>query len=106
LVGKTQTSNKEAKDGFIGKSTQAYFDVYPPIAEAIENGEDVSITYIDYAYIDNRINYTNQIDQCSERVIKLENKIDDLSFRLHRSDSILARTAARLEIMTELNNEN
>tara|TARA_R110002012_G_scaffold16518_2_gene63659 strand:- start:324 stop:599 length:276 start_codon:yes stop_codon:yes gene_type:complete len=61
---------------------------------------------VGYLYIDNRINYTNQIDQCSERVIKLENKIDDLSFRLHRSDSILARTAARLEIMTELNNEN
>jgi len=49
LVGKTQTSNKEAKNGFIGKSTQAYFDVYPPIAEALENGEDVSITYIDHA---------------------------------------------------------
>ena len=61
---------------------------------------------VGYLYIDNRINYTNQIDQCSERVIKLENKIDDLSFRLHRSDSILARTAARLEIMTELSNEN
>jgi len=49
LVGTTQTSNKKAKDGFIGKSTQAYFDVYPPIAKALENGEDVSITYIDYA---------------------------------------------------------
>ena len=49
LLGKTQTSNKEANNGFIGKSTQAYFDVYPPIAEALENGEDVSITYIDYA---------------------------------------------------------
>lgn len=58
---------------------------------------------VGYLYIDNRINYTNQIDQCSERVIRLENKIDVLSFRLHRSDSILARTAARLEIMTELN---
>ena len=49
LLGKTQTSNKDAKNGFIGKSTQAYFDVYPPIAEALENGEDVSITYIDHA---------------------------------------------------------
>ena len=49
LVGKTQTSNKDAKDGFIGKSTQAYFDIYPSIAEALENGEDVSITYIDHA---------------------------------------------------------
>jgi hypothetical protein len=56
---------------------------------------------VGYLYIDNRINYTNQIDVCSERVVRLENKIDNLSFRLHRSDSILARTAARLEVITE-----
>ena len=49
LVGTTQTSNKKTKNGFIGRSTQAYFDVYPPIAEAIESGENVSITYVDYA---------------------------------------------------------
>jgi hypothetical protein len=51
LVGTTQTSNKSKKNksGFIGKSTQAYFDVYPPIAEALEAGEEVSITYVDYA---------------------------------------------------------
>ena len=46
---------------------------------------------VGYLYIDNRINYTNQIDVCSERVVRLENKIDDLSFR----------TAARLEVITE-----
>jgi hypothetical protein len=57
---------------------------------------------VGYLYIDNRINYTNQIEQCSERVIRLEDKIEVLSFRLHKSDSILARTAARLEIMTDV----
>ena len=51
LVGTTQTSNKSKKNknGFVGKSTQAYFDIYPPIAEALEAGENVSITYVDYA---------------------------------------------------------
>lgn len=56
---------------------------------------------VGYLYVDNRINYTNQIEKCSERVIRMENKIDNLSFRLHKSDSILARTAARLEAITE-----
>lgn len=42
LVGQTQ------QDNFIGKSTQAYFDIYPRIAEAVEQGP-VTIKYIDYA---------------------------------------------------------
>tara|TARA_R110002012_G_scaffold249497_1_gene427080 strand:+ start:320 stop:769 length:450 start_codon:yes stop_codon:yes gene_type:complete len=42
LVGQTQ------QDNFIGKSTQAYFDIYPRIAEAVELGT-VTINYIDYA---------------------------------------------------------
>lgn len=49
LVGNTQTSNLETKDGFIGSSTAAYKKIYPPIAEALENGEEVTIEYIDYA---------------------------------------------------------
>ena len=55
--------------------------------------------------IDNRINYTTQIEKCSERVIYLEDKIDHLSIRLYRSDSILARTTARLEILNEMADE-
>ena len=35
------------KNGFIGKSTQAYKRVYPPIAAALESGEEVIIEYID-----------------------------------------------------------
>lgn len=48
LVGETQESNIKKADGFIGRSTQAYFDIYPPIANALESGEEVTITYIDY----------------------------------------------------------
>ena len=45
LVGDSQENNQITKDGFIGKSTQAYRRVYPKIAEAIECGEEVTITY-------------------------------------------------------------
>jgi hypothetical protein len=48
------------------------------------------------------MNYTSQIEACSKRTIYLEGKIEQLSMRLHKSDSILARTAARLEILNEL----
>jgi hypothetical protein len=44
LVGQTADMK-----GFIGRSTDAYKDIYPPIAEALVEGEDVWITYEDYA---------------------------------------------------------
>ena len=47
ILGDSQENNVLMKDGFIGKSVQAYKRVYPPIAEAIENGEEVTIEYID-----------------------------------------------------------
>jgi hypothetical protein len=47
IVGDSQENNLLKKDGFIGRSTQAYKRIYPPIAEAIENGEEVTIEYID-----------------------------------------------------------
>jgi len=42
LVGKT------SQDNFIGNSTTAYKEIYPPIRDAILSGEDVTVTYIDY----------------------------------------------------------
>ena len=47
LVGDSQENNNLVKDGFIGKSTQAYKRVYKKVIEAINNGEDVVITYTD-----------------------------------------------------------
>ncbi len=47
IVGDSQENNTLIKDGFIGKSTQAYKRIYPPIAKALENGENVTIEYID-----------------------------------------------------------
>ena len=45
LVGDSQENNQITKDGFIGKSTQAYKRIYSRIAEAIDCGEEVTITY-------------------------------------------------------------
>jgi len=52
LLGDTQTNNQIKKDGFTGSSTQAYKRVYPPIADILNNGGSVNITYTDYDSVD------------------------------------------------------
>jgi hypothetical protein len=48
LLGDSQQNNIIKADGFVGSSTQAYKRVYPSIAAALEEGEEVTITYTDY----------------------------------------------------------
>jgi hypothetical protein len=48
LVGDSQENNTIIKDGFVGKSGNAYKRIYPRIAKAIERNEEVTIEYIDY----------------------------------------------------------
>ena len=48
LVGDSQENNQLLPDGFIGKSVNAYKRIYPSIAKAIEQGEEVTIEYIDF----------------------------------------------------------
>ena len=48
LVGNSQQANFGSSDGFIGSSVDAYKRIYPPIAEAIERNEKVTITYTDF----------------------------------------------------------
>ena len=48
IVGDAQENNLLLPDGFVGKSVNAYKRIYPSIAKAIANGEEVTITYIDY----------------------------------------------------------
>ena len=49
LVGDTQQQNiTKSKSGFIGASVDAYKRIYPSIASAIERGDDVEISYVDF----------------------------------------------------------
>ena len=47
IIGDTQENNILKKDGFIGKSVQAYKRIYPLIVKALEDKEEVTIEYID-----------------------------------------------------------
>ena len=48
IVGDVQENNNIISDGFVGKSVNAYKRIYPSIAKAIQLGEEVTITYIDF----------------------------------------------------------
>tara|TARA_R110002072_G_scaffold200977_1_gene358674 strand:- start:5351 stop:5833 length:483 start_codon:yes stop_codon:yes gene_type:complete len=50
IVGDSQNNNGISKDGFVGRSVNAYKRIYPSIAKAIEDGEEVTIEYIDLDY--------------------------------------------------------
>ena len=56
LVGDTQENNVLMKDGFIGKSTQAYKRIYPRIASALLNNEKVTIEIIDFLQLKGGLN--------------------------------------------------
>jgi hypothetical protein len=60
------------------------------------------LSAVAYLYIDNRMNYTSQIEKCDNKVNLLQNKIEVLEERLRKSDSTLARAAAKLELINEM----
>ena len=47
LVGDTQENNQVKQGGFIGRSTMAYFRIYPLIANQLAEGNRVRIKYTD-----------------------------------------------------------
>lgn len=61
----------------------------------------ITILTIGYLYFDNKLNYQSQIENCSIKVEKLMLKIEVLEDKLRKSDSTLARAAARLEVLNE-----
>jgi hypothetical protein len=60
------------------------------------------ILAVGYLYVDNKMNYTSQIDKCGINVEQLTKKVDLLDERLKKSDSILARAAVKLEMLNEI----
>ena len=48
LLGDSQQTNFGSSNGFVGSSVNAYKRVYPAIAEVLENGGDVTITYTNF----------------------------------------------------------
>ncbi len=60
------------------------------------------ILAVGYLYVDNKMNYTSQIEKCGVNVEQLNKKVDLLDERLKKSDSTLARAAAKLEMLDQI----
>ena len=60
------------------------------------------IMAVGYLYVDNKMNYTSQIEKCGVNVEALTKKVDLLDERLRKSDSTLARAATKLEMLNEI----
>ena len=56
LVSDNQENNLLVKDGFGGKSTQAYKRIYPIIRDALMNNEEVTIEIVDLAKLEKGLN--------------------------------------------------
>ena len=62
----------------------------------------IMLMAVGYLYIDGKMNYQSQITKHEEKIVVLENKIDLLTTALKRSDSALAVTVTKLEILTQI----
>jgi hypothetical protein len=60
------------------------------------------ILAVGYLYVDNKMNYTSQIEKCGVNVEQLTKKVDLLDEKLRKSDSTLARAGAKLEMLNEI----
>lgn len=60
------------------------------------------ICAVGYLYVENRMNYTSQIEKCDVNVVNLTEKVDNLEDRLRKSDSTLARAGVKLEMLSEI----
>ena len=54
ILGSTQSENIVNKDGFVGSSVVAYKKVYPLVRDAILSGNEVTVNYIDYDYVEGK----------------------------------------------------
>lgn len=62
----------------------------------------IVLVAIGYLYFDGKMNYQGQIEKHENKIEVLEGKVDLLSTALRRSDSALAVTVTKLEILTQM----
>jgi hypothetical protein len=62
----------------------------------------ITLLAIGYLYVDQKVQYTDQIEKQGHKIEKLEAKIDALSIQLKRSDSLLSATTQKILVLQEL----
>ena len=54
ILGSTQSENIVKKKGWVSASVTAYKKVYPLVRDAIESGQNGTVSYIDYDYVEGK----------------------------------------------------
>ena len=62
----------------------------------------ITLIAMGYLYVDQKMQYTEQIERQGSKIEKLEAKIDALGIQLMRSDSLLSATTSFLFVLQEL----
>ena len=62
----------------------------------------ITLIAIGYLYVDQKMQYTEQIERQGNKIEKLEAKIDALGVQLKRSDSLLSATTSKILVLQEL----
>lgn len=60
------------------------------------------LVVVGYLWLDNKMNYQDQIENHTTKIVSLETKIDKCLTQLKKSDSALAAATTKLEVLTTL----
>ena len=63
----------------------------------------ITLSAIGYLYIDNKMNYQGQVENCQTRTVRLEEKVETLTERMRQADSSLAVATTKLKVLAKLN---
>ena len=63
----------------------------------------ITLSAIGYLYIDNKMNYQGQVENCQQRTEQLEDRVQVLNDRMRQADSSLAVATTKLQVLVKLN---
>ncbi len=93
-----ETENNGAEQsGILPKIKFSEFVQHPVTAMLI-----IALFGLGYLFVDNRLMYSTQISQQNTRIVTLEMKVDDLTNKLRRSDSLLSSASSKIMVLQQL----
>ena len=63
----------------------------------------ITLSAIGYLYVDNKLNYQGQVENCQQRTEQLEGRVQVLNDRMRQADSSLAVATTKLKVLVKLN---
>jgi hypothetical protein len=66
----------------------------------------ICIVAVGYLYIDIKMTNSSQQKALNEKIVKLESKVDELSYLLRKSDSTASALSSKIKVLQELGKIN